>query len=91
MSPKMQLIENYIDEALWLIVLCPYLNEENTVTSDLCTGYHECSFYSLVFITCTLTTAIQTMYAYIVHLLYGQPSSLCFSSHKRNHFTKVIP
>lgn len=48
LSPKMQLIENYIDEELWLIVLCPYLNEENTVPSDSCTGYHECSFYSLV-------------------------------------------
>lgn len=42
----MQLIENYVFEELWLVVLYPYyLNEENTVTNDSCIGYHECSLY----------------------------------------------
>lgn len=75
----------------WLVVLyLYYLKEENTVTSDSCTGYHECSFYSLVFYN-MYTEYCHRENVCIFHLLYGQPSSLCFSSHKRDHFTKVIP
>lgn len=82
----MQLIENYVYEELWLVVLYPYyLNEENTVTTDSCIGYHKCSFYSLVFIACALNIAIEEKYVYFICYM-DNPSSICFSSHKKDHF-----
>lgn len=67
----MQLTENYKNEERWLVVpYLYYLNEENTVTSDSCIGFHECSFYSLVFIACT--EYCHRGKKCIFHLLYGQ-------------------